>query len=50
MLHIQVDGRPPATGPGRFGVPLEHVSVMRPGGALRLTVDPDNPAVVAVDW
>jgi len=50
QLHIQVDGRAPMTGPARFGVPPERVSVMQVGGVIPLRVDPANPAMMAADW
>jgi hypothetical protein len=50
QLHIQVDGRPPMTGPARIGVPLEHVSSMQVGAVIPLKVDQFNPAVMAADW
>jgi hypothetical protein len=49
-LHIEVDGKPPMTGPARFGVPPERVSVMQVGGMIPLRVDPANPAMMAADW
>jgi hypothetical protein len=50
QLHIQIDGRAPMTGPARFGVPPERVSVMQVGGVIPLRVDPANPAMMAADW
>jgi hypothetical protein len=50
MLHVQVDGRAPATGTARFGVPLERVATMQPGGIIPVKVDPADPAVLAADW
>jgi hypothetical protein len=50
QLHIQVDGRPPMTGPARIGVPLERVSSMQVGAMIPLKVDQFNPAVMAADW
>ncbi|MEV8516667.1 hypothetical protein [Dactylosporangium sp. NPDC051484] len=50
QLHIQVEGRNPVAGPAVFAVPLERVSVMRPGGMIPIKADPYDPRKFAADW
>ncbi|MER7003440.1 hypothetical protein ABT297_10385 [Dactylosporangium sp. NPDC000555] len=50
QLHIQVEGRDPVAGPAVFAVPLERVSVMRPGGVIPIKADPYDPRKFAADW
>ncbi|WP_432829443.1 hypothetical protein [Dactylosporangium sp. CA-092794] len=50
QLHIQITGRPAATGPAVFAVPLERVSVMQPGGVIPIKADPHDPRRFAADW
>ncbi|GAA2638795.1 hypothetical protein GCM10010399_85180 [Dactylosporangium fulvum] len=50
QLHVQIEGREPIAGAAQVGVPVEHVSLMQPGGTIPIKADPYDPAKFAADW
>ncbi|MFI5914138.1 hypothetical protein [Dactylosporangium sp. NPDC051541] len=50
QLLLELDGRAPVAGPGRFAVPADRVGVMQPGGVIPVKVDPHDSATMAADW
>lgn len=50
MLEIHVEGRPPMQGPAVVGVPPERAEQLEAGDTVPIRADPNNPAMMAVDW
>ncbi|GAA3277304.1 hypothetical protein Dvina_31870 [Dactylosporangium vinaceum] len=50
QLHLEVDGRAPVAGPGRFAVPPQRTATMQPGGVIPVRVDPHDSTTMAADW
>ena len=50
VMQIQVEGRPPMQGPARVGIPLERAEQLEAGDTVPIKADPNNPAMMAVDW
>jgi hypothetical protein len=50
VMQIQIEGRPPVQGPARVGIPPERAEQLEPGDTVPIKADPNNPAMVAVDW
>ncbi|HEX9823685.1 MAG TPA: DUF3592 domain-containing protein [Actinomycetota bacterium] len=49
-LRIEVPGFPAIEGPTRAGIPPEHIGHLEKGDTVPIKVDPQNPAMMAVDW
>jgi hypothetical protein len=49
-LQIEIQGRPPMTGPALAGVPPERADQLEAGDTVPVKADPDNPASIAIDW
>jgi hypothetical protein len=50
VMKIEVEGRPPMQGPARVGIPLERADQLEAGDTVPIKADPNNPAMMAVDW
>ena len=50
VMQIQVEGRPPMQGPARVGIPPERAEQLEAGDTVPIKADPNNPAMMAVDW
>jgi hypothetical protein len=50
VLQVDVPGRPSMQAPARVGIPPERVEQLEPGDSVPVKVDPNNPAMMAVDW
>jgi hypothetical protein len=50
VLEIRVDGHPPMQGPATVGVPPERAEQLEAGDSVPIKADPNNPAMMAVDW
>jgi hypothetical protein len=50
LLHIEVPGHAPIQGPTVVGVPPERVEQLEAGDTVPIKADPNNPAMMAVDW
>lgn len=50
IMKIEIEGRPATQGPARVGIPMERAGQLEAGDTVPIKADPNNPAMIAVDW
>jgi hypothetical protein len=50
VMKIEIEGRAPMQGPARVGIPVERAEQLEAGDTVPIKADPNNPAMMAVDW
>ncbi|HEV3474154.1 MAG TPA: DUF3592 domain-containing protein [Actinomycetota bacterium] len=50
VMKIEIEGQQPMQGPARVGIPPERAEQLEPGDTVPIKADPNNPAMMAVDW